>query len=181
MQAPAPLVTLFTIPKPFQGTTAVQQRNAVVSWQQLGPEVDIVLCGDEVGVADAAAELNVRHVPHVSRNELGTPLISSAFDQVAATAATPLLCYVNTDIILLDNFLRSVKRVGLPAFLLCGRRWDIDLTEPLSFDTAEWRQQVEQRIRQRNALHDRAAMDYFVFPRTLLQTVPPFAVGRTTG
>lgn len=43
------MLTLFTIPKPFQGHIGMIQRNATQSWLQLQRACEIVLVGDEGG------------------------------------------------------------------------------------------------------------------------------------
>ena len=63
----------------FDGVTAVQQRNAIQSWQQLGDWVEVVLVGDDPGTAETARNLHVRHMPNVERNAYGTPLVDSVF------------------------------------------------------------------------------------------------------
>src|SRR5215211_3527402 len=74
-----PLITLFSAPKAFTDPhIAMIQRNAIKSWTLL-PDVDVILLGEETGLADAAKELGVRHLPNVARNESGIPLISSMF------------------------------------------------------------------------------------------------------
>jgi hypothetical protein len=72
------LLTLFSIPKPFDGHIGVIQRNALESWTRLRPACEIVLFGDEPGVAEVARELSLKHVPDVTRNEFGTPLVNSS-------------------------------------------------------------------------------------------------------
>jgi hypothetical protein len=66
------MLTIFSIPKPFRGHIAVIQRNAIRSWKTVNPECQIILFGDEEGVAEIAAELRVQHEPYVQRNEFGT-------------------------------------------------------------------------------------------------------------
>jgi len=73
------LITLFSAPKPFTNPhIALIQRNAIKSWTLL-PDVEVILLGEESGLAEAARELSVKHLPHVKCNENGTPLISSMF------------------------------------------------------------------------------------------------------
>ena len=55
------------------------QRNAIKSWTLL-PEVEVILLGEETGLAENARELGVKHIRNVARNESGTPLISSMFE-----------------------------------------------------------------------------------------------------
>ena len=106
-----PLLSLFSVPKAFADHAGVIQGNAIQSWSRLGPNVEIILCGDEAGVGEAAAELGVRHVPDVRRSQHGTPLLDSVFRAASDAARSPLLGYVNTDIILFPDFLDAVKRL----------------------------------------------------------------------
>ena len=65
------LLTLFSAPKPFTNPhIAMIQRNAIKSWTLL-PDVEVVLIGKEEGLAEAAQELGVKHVPHVASNRNG--------------------------------------------------------------------------------------------------------------
>lgn len=172
------LLTIFSIPKPFTGLAATQQRNAVQSWRSLGSDVEVLLFGDEEGIADAAVELGARHQPAIARSEFGTPLVSDAFAAAARLASTPLLCYVNADIILLPEFLAAVKKMPPTPFLMCGRRTDLDLPDLIDFTSPSWQEHLRGRSRTSGKLQAPDAMDYFVFPRTLVQSMPPFAVGR---
>lgn len=172
-----PLLTLFSVPKAFEDHAGVTQRNAIQSWARLGPEVEIILCSDETGVGEAAHELGVRHAPGVLRNEHGTPLLDSVFRTASDAARSPLLGYVNTDIILFPDFLDAVKR--LPAdHLMVGRRWNLDLTDRLEFDET-WERTLRRRVAARGVRASPVWLDYFVFSRTSpLVELPPFAVGR---
>ncbi|MFZ0637415.1 MAG: hypothetical protein WAM08_17985, partial [Candidatus Acidiferrales bacterium] len=66
------MLTLFAMPKPFEGHIGIIQRNAITSWTRLTPQPEIILFGDEAGVAEIAGELGLRHVAHVKRNEKNT-------------------------------------------------------------------------------------------------------------
>jgi hypothetical protein len=62
-------------------------------------------------------------------------------------------------------------------FLLVGRRWDLDITSEIAFDS-DWSNEMKIRVEKEGKLQSPAAMDYFVFPKHLYQEIPPFAVGR---
>ena len=49
------MLTIFSIPKPFIGHVGVIQMNALRSWTFLDPKCEIVIFGDEPGIAEAAA------------------------------------------------------------------------------------------------------------------------------
>jgi len=81
-------LTIFSSPKPFTLNPHINmiQRNAIQSWLNLGPEVDVFMMGDEAGMADVAADFRIRHFPDVRLNEMNTPLLSSMF-QIAREAS----------------------------------------------------------------------------------------------
>lgn len=171
------MLTIFAVPKPFVGHIGLIQRNALASWTRLDG-CEVLLCGDEPGVADAARQFNVRHLPRVDRNDYGTPLLHSVFTQARQAATRPLLCYINADIILLNDFLSAVGRIHLSPFLAVGQRWDLDLAEPLSFGPA-WSESLRARVLREGRPHPPSGSDYFVFPAASPLDLPlPFAVGR---
>jgi hypothetical protein len=67
--APHPGITLFTIPKAFQGHNQVIQLNAIRSWTFLHPQCEIILFGNDAGTAELATELHLTHIPGVDKNE----------------------------------------------------------------------------------------------------------------
>ncbi len=171
-------MTLFSIPKPFRGAAAVIQRNAVRSWVRLQPRCEVILLGDEAGVAQAAEELGVRHIPAVERNDYGTPLLSSAFRLAEEAATRPILGFVNADIILFDDFPSAAGRIPFREFLMVGQRWDLDVAGPLDFGPPDAAERLRRDALDRGKPHARSGSDYFVFPRGVLGAFPPFAVGR---
>ena len=174
------MITIFTIPKAFEGHIGTIQRNAIRSWSLLEPACEIILCGDDSGVEAAAREFGARHVANLETSELGTPLLNSAFTQVLVEVARhKILCYVNADIILLDDLLSSLERVQLPQFLMVGRRLNLDLDQPWDFGVPDWRVHLSKLVTERGELGHPNSIDYFVFPPNgKLENLPPFAVGR---
>ncbi len=175
-----PLLTLFSAPKPFINPhIALIQRNAIGSWLSLGDAVEVYLVGDEPGIAEVASELGVRQLAPVARNPQGTPLVSSIFTLARQASASPLLAYVNADILLLPDFPVAAQNVSrqMERFLLIGQRWDLDVAEPLEFMSG-WELRLLEQVRQRGRLHPPAGSDYFIFPRSLFTDMPDFAIGR---
>ena len=105
------MLTIFALPKPFRGHIATIQRNAIGSWARLRPSCQILLLGSEEGTAEIAKEFDVCHVPEVAVNEYGTPLLNDLFEKAEKLARYELLCYVNCDIILMDDFIQAVPIV----------------------------------------------------------------------
>ena len=177
-----PLITLFSASKPFTDPhIATIQRNAIKSWTLL-PDVEVILLGEETGLDEAARELGVKRIPNVTRNENGTPLISSMF-QLARDASqrsnTDLLCIINADMILMPNFVEAAKQaVKLKdKFVLLSQRWDLDVTEPLDF-SGDWNNHLSSIVHGQGQLHRPAGSDFFLFPKSCYQDIPDFAIGR---
>ena len=173
-------LTIFSAPKPFTDPhIATIQRNAIQSWQHLGDQVDVLLVGEEPGLADVAKEFGVRLLTEVDRNEKGTPLVNSIFDLARQACDSPLLVYVNADILLLPDILEAAKQVSdqVDDFLIVGQRWDLDVRRPLDF-SPDWDQRLRDEAQENGRLHLPAGSDYFVYPRALFQDLPGFAIGR---
>lgn len=175
-----PRVTLFTAPKPFTDPHIdLIQRNAIRSWMHLGDDVEILLIGDEEGLSEAASEFGLQHHPGVKRNPWGTPRVDSIFELARKATQSPILIYLNADIILLPNFINVVTLIDEMAerYLLVGQRWDLEVEEPLRFGEG-WMDRVAYLSKNQGRLSAPTAMDYFVFPRELFKKIPPFAIGR---
>ena len=52
------MITLFALPRAFQGHFEVIQRNAITSWARMSPKPEIILFGNEDGTADIARQLS---------------------------------------------------------------------------------------------------------------------------
>ena len=177
-----PVLTLFTVPKPFGGATDLIQRNALESWKQLAPIVDVVVLGDETGIAAAAEEMGLRRAAGLKRNAYGTPLLSSAFKLAHEHSTSPLLMYCNSDVILEPAFLDAVESVCQSAigdsFVAFGRRMDVPVEWEVQFDDATDRDRLKEVVQSQGRLAPVVCKEYFVFPRALFSDVPDFAVGR---
>lgn len=175
-----PLLTLFTAPKPFKNPhIATIQMNAIRSWIALGDEVQVILIGDEEGIEAAANQTGANYHGLVKRNENGTPLISSIFSIGRNFNRSPLLAYVNADILLFPNFIETARKILQikSKFLIVGQRWDMDIRDPLDF-AAGWQEKLNNRCDSVGRLHSRGGSDYFIYPRECFTTLPDFTVGR---
>lgn len=173
------LITLFSAPKPFTNPhIAMIQRNAIKSWTLL-PDVEVVLLGEEQGLAEAAKELGVKHIPNVERNANGVPLISSMFKLARENSTSELLCIINADMILMSDFVEAAKKVkGLRSkFVLLSQRWDLDVTAPLDF-SGDWSRGLRSMVNGQGQLHRPAGSDFFLFPRSCYTDIPNFIIGR---
>ena len=174
-----PLITLFSAPKPFTNPhIAMIQRNAIKSWTLLS-DVDVILLGEEEGLAEAARELGVKHLAHVERNASGTPLISSMFKLARENSNSDLLCIINADMVLMPDFVEAAKKVKAlrSEFVLLSQRWDLDVTAPLDF-SRDWSHGLRSMVNGQGQLHRPAGSDFFLFPKSCYTDIPNFTIGR---
>jgi hypothetical protein len=174
------MMTIFALPKRFEGHVGRIQRNAIRSWKRLGSSVEVVLCGDDPGIAENATEFGAAHLPEIETNEFGTPLVHSAFQQAQDAARYDIVCYANADLIFGRDLIAAVARVSAveQLFLVVGRSWDLDVEQELApFDDG-----CEAELRRRVAAEGVARgvwwIDFFVFRVNSMGAIPPFAVGR---
>jgi hypothetical protein len=172
------MLTLFCIPKPFTGAAAVAQDNSIASWARLDPSCQIILFGDDEGVAEAAHRHGVEHVPRIRRSPFGTPLLNDAFAEAQARAVHPHVCYANADIVFLPGLVQAVRTVPFEQFLLVGRRTNLDVPKAIEFGRDDWAPLLEQRATREGRLYSPSGIDYFVFPRGQIRDMLPFPVGR---
>jgi len=178
------VLTIFTTAKPFRGHAGIIQRNALQSWKALHPRIEIILFGADEGAPEAAQEFGLRHEPHVERNKWGSKRLDFMFARAQAIAQHEILCYINCDIILMQDFRRAIERVRAVhrEFLMVGRRWDTDVTAPLAFarqdgQPTDWAADLRQLAMDRGRKCTAEWIDYFAFTRGLYGAdMPPFVL-----
>jgi hypothetical protein len=174
------LLTLFTAPKPFTDPhIRVIQRNMLLNWRALGDEVEVVVIGDEPGIAEQCQELGLKNLPDVRCNDRGTPLISSIFALARGVNQSPFLAYANADILFLPDLLEAVRTLSgeKEHFLAVGQRWDMDIKTSLDFSHG-WAEALMARVKREGVLHGQTGSDYFIYPRACFRDIPDFSVGR---
>ncbi len=174
------MITFFACPKPFEEHIDTIQRNAIRSWTLLTPKPEIILLGIDKGVAEICTEFGLIHIPGIDRNEYGTPLVSSVFQIGQTRASQPVVCYINSDIMLTNDFVRAIEGIAakMPRFLVLGQRTDIDINETWNFESAGWEADLKRLLTQKGTLHSPNGIDFFCFPRGMYKDIPPFVIGR---
>jgi hypothetical protein len=200
------VLTFFATAKPFRGHIGIIQRNAIQSWTRLHPDVEIILFGNDEGAAELVTELanevagnvgrefSIRHEPHVECNEFGTKRLDYLFARAQSIARHDLLCYINCDIILTQDFCRALQRVHAAhkEFLMVGRRTDLNITTALLFETndsepqqrlsalsqpARWEKELRTLAERSGRKRTAEWIDYFAFTRGLFTPdMPPFVL-----
>jgi hypothetical protein len=174
-----PLITFFSAPKSFTNShIAMIQRNAIQSWTLLS-DVEVLLLGEEAGLAEAARELGVKHIPNVKCNENGTPLVSSMFQLARENSKSDLLCIINADMILMEDFVEAARKARTlrEKFVLLSQRWDLDVNQPIEF-TQGWQNRLRSTVHIQGILHRPAGSDFFLFPKSCYTNIPDFTIGR---
>ena len=173
------LLTLFTAPKPFKDSHIITiQRNAYNSWKALGNEVEILVFGEDEGIAENSRELAIRHIPGVACNSRGTPLVSSMLALTRENSSSPFLGIINSDILLFPDALKAIKAVTgrFKKFLLAGQRWDMEVPDRIT--GPDQFKELQTKIFSEGVLHLPMGSDYFIFPRECYLEIPDFAIGR---
>lgn len=172
-------LTILGMPKAFRGHIGVIQRNAITSWTKLAPRPGIFLFGEDEGIAEIAAELGLGHLRNVARSEFGTPRLDDLLRRARGATDAPLVCYANSDIILLQEFLEAVGAISrqMPRFLAVSHRLNIDLRAPIDF-AGDWEAALRREVLPGGMPGDHTGIDFFVFPRDMYMEVPPLAIGR---
>jgi hypothetical protein len=169
------VLTLFTVPKPFVGRATLRQENALASWRALGPAVQVIVFGDEVGTADAARAVGALHIPEIARSERGTPLVNDLFRRAQDVASNEALCFVNADVILPPGLAGAVDVAfsRLPGAVAVGQCHEMEV----GGSVRGWTPDLEAAAVDA-PLRGPGGIDYIVFARGAFGSIPPFALGR---
>ena len=106
--------------------------------------------------------------------------MSSLFDAARSITAEGALCYVNSEVILLDDFLPALDRIRARRrrYLMIGQCWNFELAQSIDFGDPNWRAGLRDDCVASAVLRGKWYIDYFAFPSDLYASLPPFAVGR---
>lgn len=153
-------LTIFSCPKPFEGEFERIQNNAIASWKAIGANVVLI---------DTART-----------NEFGTPLLDDVFRLGEFYSQTRLVAYVNTDIILFDDFMQAAMVCDnhLPHFMLSGERFNFKYGLAGIDSCREVAHEIRQHESEYGEWIGKQAADYFVYRKGDLGALPPFAIGR---
>ena len=176
-----PRLTIFAIPKPFEGHSGVIQRNAIRSWANLKPEAEIILFGNACpGLEEIASEVDARVLP-MRVNRFGTPLLSDAFTRAMTEARGATCCYVNADIVFgpeLPEVVERLLKCAPPKWLGIGRRTNLDVTSEWTGETGPQVERLMERARSDGRVDSVVCKDFFLFPPDVIGEIPEFLVGR---
>lgn len=173
------MLTIFSTTRAFKAHFKIIQTNAIKSWLALHPDVEVILFGNEDGVAEISAELGLKHIPEIECNEYGTTLTNRMFDITQKVSENQYVGFVSADIILMGDFLTALRSIPQRRFLMVGRRTDLEVNELVDYSDPEWESVLRRSLSSHGKLHPPTAIDYFIFNRGLYGDMPPFAMGRS--
>lgn len=156
----------------MKGLSAIHQRNALRSWRALDPDVEIIVFGLSEGGEEICAEVGAICEPNIQA-EGRLPILSDMFSKAQKMASHNLVCYVNADIILPNNWLGWVQHMhGIKEYLAVGYRTDVLVDQELDYSIDR------DVLKLKGILHSAAGIDYFAFPKAIHWDMPNFVVGR---
>lgn len=174
------MLTLFSVAKAFRGHTDIIQRNAIASWLAVCPDIQVVIFGDEYGTEEVCREFGILHGGPIRRSEFGRPLVSDTFEKIRQIGQYDVFAFVNCDIILLDDFpqaFANLLRSHMSPYLVSFRRHQYEVTDCLKLSEIAVRRTLRSRALTHGKLDGPAALDCFLFPRSIHFEMPSFAVG----
>lgn len=175
------MITFFSVPKAFKGHIGIIQTNAIESWLQLKPVPEIILLGNDEGVAETAQKYGLRHVPNLKYHpEWKAPLLDDIIETAKAEASFDNLCFIHTDIILFQDFLKAFQLVSsrFEKYLMVSSRFNTNIDERLDLSTEKERQNLRGAVLAENDMYSSGGSDFFAFPKYLFKSIPPFLLGR---
>ena len=170
------MITFFSAPRPFKDLFSIIQKNAISSWINLDGDKEIILFSEENYFFDNS----VINTNNFKRNNLDTPIISSLFFEAQIKGKGPLFCFINSDIILPENFIDVVRNCHnkFDDFLLIGRRNDIEIKSEIDFTNKKQLKYFWKVAKSESVRHGMWGIDYFVFTKKTWRNIPDFAIGR---
>lgn len=171
-------LTIVSVPFPFNDNklTIVHQHNAIKSWLLLDPRPEILLIGDEYGIADVATQYGVRHAGGVKRNKLGDLSMASIFKRINENVDTDWIAYLDCDTILFDDFVHTFEYCSgrWDNCMICAGRWDAKIPNAIDFSSPNWRQKVLDAVYKLG----KKGSDWFVYRKGFYQHIPDCSIGK---
>lgn len=172
---------IFTIPKAFNDSFISKiQTNAILSWSFITDNSNIILCGNESGVAEFSYKNNLIHLPNIKTGNNNIPLLNDAFYQVQEKYPADVYTYVNADIIFLPNYKNIISDLTQTynQFLAIGCRYNLDINFLIDF-SSNWDLEILNLARKNGIIKNTTWTDYFTFTNNFWDIIPEFYIGRT--
>jgi len=175
-------LTVFSIPKRFMGKYGVMQENAIRSWQLVLRPKDIFLFGTEEDIGKDCERLGCTRKGVRLNEEFGVPRIDTTFERAQNHAVTPLMAFINTDMVFGPEIRKAIEIVTerFEQFLIIGQKTDVDFAKPIDFSDGGWWEKLCAFAIENGTLHGVCGLDYFIFDRGRYGSLPALLIGRKT-
>lgn len=172
------MYTIFSCPKDFTSLFGIIQRNAIHSWLKLSSKPKIILFGNfEENILKEFDSENIVFLSIDDVNEYETPFINKIFEKAIQNSTTDTLCYVNSDIILFDDFSNTINILEKrKKFFGVGRRYNVDLKKLIKFEN---KNDFQNKFLKNIIIDKYFGSDYFIFNKNQIKNIPSFLIGRT--
>jgi len=172
------MYTIFSCPKEFTSLFGIIQRNAINSWLNLNPTPNIILFGiEDDKIKKEFDNPKITFLPIKDFNEYKTPYINKIFEAAMLYSPTDTLCYVNSDIILFDDFFSTIKNLQKKKnYFGVGGRYTIEISKILDFKNKSTTINKYLNNMEIDSYH---GSDYFIFNKLSIKSIPQFLIGRT--
>ena len=174
------MLTIFCTPKNFEGIFNKIQKNAIRSWRHLSDDIEIIIFGESKGAKKIANEVSGIYFPNVKCSKNGVPLLSDLFNKANKIASFDTLLFINSDILIPENIIESIKIVKerFFNFLLVGHRWNIEVKKIIDFNEKNSATLFWETAEMKSKKDSPAAIDYFGFRKNTFKKIPDFVIGR---
>jgi hypothetical protein len=158
------------------------ERNAIRSWLSLHEESEVIVFTESAEVSAKAELPRTIFVHEMTKHSSGPPLLNKLFEDASRLSKHKILCYCNSDIILLPEFLQRIEAltsIRLP-FLAASQRIDVKIDFEVDFADRESVKMLRARVDGQGSVHPPMGSDVFVFPKGLydVKSMPALVVGR---
>lgn len=176
------MITFFTTTKDFEGVNTNNQLNAINSWLNSEYTDRVIIFGKSKNSHLLPPNKKLILLDQVQISETGAPHANEMFDTALHYSDSPLLCYVNADIIITSTFYKALNIVYKKFqnnFLLVGQRSDFNVSGLLEFNQ-NWESTFLNDYKNDFIHHRPVGSDYFVFPANQYEKnkIPKLYIGR---
>ncbi len=174
------MITLFSTPKDFKEEFSTIQKNAFSNWRSLSDKMEILIMGSSEGAEEAAKSIGAKFLGKIPTTSRNTPTIPGLFETAEKYSKNQMLCYLNSDILLPQNFLQVIKVLNRleKNFLAIGHRWDLDVDKIIDFNNQSELREFWFFANQNSIQHACTGIDYFIFKKRTFKKLPQLVIGR---
>jgi len=111
--------------------------------------------------------------------------VNDLFQRTLAYTEADFYCYINCDIIVLDDFCQTLKilyqknvKNKTDSIFACGQRWDSDsISEVINFQEFS-DEKILSIAKQTGRMHEPTGIDYFIFQKRTFSNMPDLLIAR---